>query len=248
MEKLLFILVAALLVFAVARWSIIALCASRRAKEIEKRICSEEVLAATLFWYYALMRDWEPRKPLNEAQLSAFRNNLQTMLATEYVDTGAYPDIGVFYHAPHNYGVHPLLIRVAQASGIVSGDILQSMLPSIRMRISPERIALRRLSDSYWTVAWMAGDGAGKMIDLGKEKCPRRSPSIAGSVTSAANAAPATSTSSATERCDGWCGWCGAVFIDQPGNEPANCTSCGNPLNENPPDGPVRPLYVPALL
>lgn len=239
MEKLLFILLAALVIAALTRL-ISSLRARRRRNAIEKRVCSEEALAATLFWYYALMRDWEPRKPLNEGQLSAFRNNLQAMLATEYVDMGAYPDVGVFYHAPHNYGVHPLLVRAAQASGIVSGGILQSMLPALRMRISPEEIAIRTLSDNDWTVVWNVGEGALKMMDLGEEKRPRRSPRVASSIP-APNAASPTSASSATERCDGWCGWCGEVFMDQPGNVPANCASCGKPLNENPPDGPVRP-------
>jgi hypothetical protein len=177
MERLLPVLylLGAAMIVLIAKQLITASRASRRANAIEKRACSEEALAVTLFWFYALMRDWEPRKPLNEAQLRAFRNNLQTALATAYVDSGAYPDLGVFYYAPHTYGVDPLLSMTAQMSGIAYGDILQSMLPSIRMRISTQEIAIRRLCDNDWTVVWRVGQGdACKIIDLGKEKRPRR--------------------------------------------------------------------------
>jgi hypothetical protein len=179
MEKLFFVCLPIVAALAVVLWrpalTIVRTgCARLRSERINRHLQSQEMVAAMAYWYNSVMRDWEQTKPLTESQLYKFATSVAELLAIEYLDRGDYPDIGVFYYAPHTYGVHPLLVKAAQAAGMPSGAILQASLPNVQMRISTDEIAIKRLCAENWIVAWRQGDGYSRQIKQGEYDRPRR--------------------------------------------------------------------------
>lgn len=138
-------------------------------RRFEKAWNKDAVEAASLFWLHGFR--WEKSGyGIDPNKLGGFKRMVKSLLAQAHVQTGlkSYPEIGVFYHRPHCYGICPLLERAGETVQIAYGGILECSLPPVHMRISDERIEVYgSLGGSGWTEIWRKGESFDRIIMAG---------------------------------------------------------------------------------
>jgi len=106
-----------LLAFATifAAWSLFQ--SARRWNRRRQATNSPAVKAAVDYWTGRLRpHSKEPTETAREQ----FRRHLYASLVEAYVATGNFADIGIFYYAPHQYGVDDIIQAALYSTGLVS--------------------------------------------------------------------------------------------------------------------------------
>ena len=131
-----------------------------QANQYEKAVNKDALQAAVLFWVHAFR--WEKSGyGIDPNKLLGFKWRLQAELARAHAASGlqSYPDLGIFYHRPHDFSLCPLMVRAGEGCGIAYGGILECSLAHVHMRISDERIDITGTLGAYeWRTIWRKGD------------------------------------------------------------------------------------------
>ena len=125
---------------------------------------SEAVGVAVGYWTGSLRK---AHPDVEDTREQLFAGTLRRRLAAAYAATEAFPDIGVFYFAPHNYGACPLLWAALDAIGIVhpsNRDLAHHHFRGDgRMRITLESVILEESVMSFGAgtrTRWPLQEGA----------------------------------------------------------------------------------------
>lgn len=156
------------LLFVVAQATFSSIDSWKR-RRLEKARNKDAVEAASLFWLHAFR--WENSGyGIDPNKLGGFKSMVKTLLAKAHVETGlmSYPEIGIFYHRPHCFGICPLLERAGETVHIAYGGILECSLPHVHMRISDERIEVTgTLGCTEWKEVWRKGESFDRITMAG---------------------------------------------------------------------------------
>lgn len=130
------------------------------ARQYKKAVSKDALKAAVLFWVHAFR--WEKSGyGIDPNKLIGFKWGLERGLAQAHAASGlqSYPDLGIFYHRPHDFSLCPLMVRAGEGCGIAYGGILECSLAHVHMRISDERIDITgTLGATEWRTIWRKGD------------------------------------------------------------------------------------------
>ncbi|MBY0552643.1 MAG: hypothetical protein K2W95_35500 [Candidatus Obscuribacterales bacterium] len=156
-----FIYVLGGLALAVIATQVTLACVNRwRANQYKKAVSKDALQAAVLFWVHAFR--WEKSGyGIDPNKLMGFKWALERGLAQAHADSGlrSYPELGIFYHRPHDFSLCPLMVRAGEGCGIAYGCILECSLAHVHMRISDERIDITgTLGATEWRTIWRKGD------------------------------------------------------------------------------------------
>lgn len=158
-------LILVLAFIAVCVWIVAQLLHRRRVSaRYDAAYDSAAVGFAVGYWAGALRK---ARPDLDDDRERRFTGTLRRRLAAAYAATEAFPDIGVFYFAPHNYGACPLLWAALDAAGLVhplNRDLAHHHFRGDgRMRITLESVILEESVMSFGAgtrTLWPLQEGA----------------------------------------------------------------------------------------
>lgn len=154
---------------AILFWLICAIRRRLHQGRFDRALKSDAVRYVVNFWSTHLRNHYQVAD--FEIQRSRFVMVLRNKLAQAYASTGAFPDIGVFYHRPHCYGVDDLIWSAMHTVGIVTGinrDIDEHHLTtSGRMKIAFDEVRMKSFTDAEDTVLWTAEKQYGSAVVAG---------------------------------------------------------------------------------
>lgn len=150
-----------------------------KAHQYRTAVSKPALQAAVTFWVHVFR--WENSGyGIKPEKLLGFQWALERALASAHVQRGlkSYPEIGIFYHAPHNFGLDPLMTYAGESCGIAYGGILECSLAHVHMRITDEQIQITgTLGPTDWRTIWRKGDEPSVTIMEGHNwscKCGKR--------------------------------------------------------------------------